>query len=53
MLIALNHPDIVDKLIIIDIAPDRYITDANYKLLNILASIPMNEFKSRDEIKTS
>ena len=51
MLIALNHPDIVDKLIIIDIAPDRYITDANYKLLNILASIPMNEFKSRDEIK--
>lgn len=53
MLIALNHLDIVDKLIVIDIAPDRYITDANYKLLNILASIPMNEFKSRKEIKNS
>ena len=51
MLIALNNPNIIDKLIVIDIAPDKYITDANYKLLNILASIPMNEFKSRDEIR--
>ncbi len=51
MLISLLHPEIIDKMIIIDIAPDRYITDSNFKLLNILKSIPLDKLKNRDEIK--
>src|SRR5690606_7426081 len=39
------------KIIIVDIAPDKYKIDSNYKLLKILKSIQLNEFKNREEIK--
>lgn len=51
MLLALLYPDRVNKIIIVDIAPDKYKIDSNYKLLKILKSIQLNEFKNREEIK--
>ena len=49
MEIALTHPDVVNRLIVVDMAPRKY-SPRHVDLLDALARIDPSEYDSRDEI---
>jgi esterase len=51
MLFALTYPELVQKLIIVDIAPRAY-SDHHREILNSLRSLDLTSFKSRTEMES-
>ena len=50
MALAFKNPDIVSKLIIIDIAPKKYSTDFHRSVLEIVSGLELNNFNHRSEV---
>ncbi|HTF18271.1 MAG TPA: alpha/beta fold hydrolase [Chryseolinea sp.] len=48
---ALQHPDRVNKLVVVDIAPRAYNLE-HYALVNAMAELPLSELKSRNDADT-
>lgn len=50
MQFAFSHPEKIEKLIIVDIAPREYNTDLVQNLLQLLYKLPLEDFEKREEI---
>lgn len=48
---ALQHPDRLSKLVVVDIAPRAYNLE-HYALVNAMAALPLGQLKSRNEADT-
>ena len=46
MLFALNFPDIIENLIVVDIAPIKYRSDKNIEIIDHLLEIDINNIQS-------
>jgi pimeloyl-ACP methyl ester carboxylesterase len=51
MVFALSHPDLVDKLVVVDMAPRAY-PDHHRQILNALMSLDLRSVKSRAEMES-
>ena len=49
MLFALNFPDIIENLIVVDIAPIKYRSDNNIKIIDNLLKVNINNIQSRSD----
>ena len=49
MLFALNFPDIIENLIVVDIAPIKYRSDKNIEIIDHLLEIDINNIQSRSD----
>ena len=49
MFIALQNPHLVDRLIVVDIAPVNYNSDDQLKVINALSTINIKQIKTRSE----
>ena len=52
MLFALNFPDIVENLIIVDIAPVKYRSDNNIEIIDHLLEVDINKIQSRSDAES-
>lgn len=50
MKFTFTHPNKLEKLIVVDIAPRKYNTDFHKKILTTLYKLPLKDFKKREEV---